>query len=204
MEPPDSASPWLIVGLGNPGPEYEFTYHNLGFLVAGRLAERNGVRVTRRECSALTGRGEIAGRPVVIAMPMTFMNLSGSSVRRLMEKYGGGPQRLVLIFDELALDWGSLRIRPKGSGGGHHGVEDVICGLGTNEFARVRLGIHPGHPVPDGAAFVLAPIRRAQRKELDELLDRAAQAVESIIAEGVEMSMTKFNRRALGGKPEEE
>lgn len=204
MEPSGSVGPWLIVGLGNPGPEYEFTYHNLGFLVADRLAERNAVRVSRRECSALLGRGLVAGRPALIAKPMTFMNLSGSAVKRLAEKYTVGPERLVLIFDELALDWGSLRVRTKGSGGGHHGVEDVIRGLGTNEFARVRLGIHPGHPVSDGAAFVLAPIKRAQRKELDELLDRAAQAVESIIAEGVEMSMTKFNRRAQGAKPEEE
>jgi PTH1 family peptidyl-tRNA hydrolase len=146
----------------------------------------------------------VAGRPALIAKPMTFMNLSGNPVGRLVEKYSLGPERLVVVFDELALDWGSLRVRPKGSGGGHHGVEDVIRGLGTNEFARVRLGIHPGRPVSDGAAFVLAPIKRAQRKELDELLDRAAQAVESIIAEGVEMSMTRFNRRAQGVKPEEE
>ena len=203
MEPVGSVDPWLIVGLGNPGPEYEFTYHNLGFLVADRLAVRHAVRVSRRECSALVGRGIVAGRPALIAKPMTFMNLSGNPVGRLVEKYSLGPERLVVVFDELALDWGSLRVRPKGSGGGHHGVEDVIRGLGTNEFARVRLGIHPGHPVSDGAAFVLAPIKRAQRKELDELLDRAAQAVESIIAEGVEMSMTKFNRRAQGANLEE-
>jgi len=203
VEPSGSVGPWLIVGLGNPGPEYEFTYHNLGFLAADRLAARNAVRVSRRECSALVGRGLVAGRPALIAKPMTFMNLSGNAVGRLAEKYALGPERLVVIFDELALDWGSLRVRPKGSGGGHHGVEDVIRSLGTNEFARVRLGIHPGHPVSDGAAFVLAPIKRAQRKELDQLLDRAAQAVESIIAEGVEKSMTKFNRRAQGANLEE-
>jgi PTH1 family peptidyl-tRNA hydrolase len=121
-----------------------------------------------------------------------------------MEKRGIDAERLILIFDELNLDWGSLRIRPSGSAGGHHGVEHVIRSIGTSEFARVRLGIHPGHPVADGAAFVLAPVKRAQREELDGLLDRAAQAVESIIAEGVEMSMTKFNRRARGARPEEE
>jgi PTH1 family peptidyl-tRNA hydrolase len=204
VEQPESGGPWLIAGLGNPGPEYEFTYHNLGFLVVGRVAERNGIRLTRRECSAQVGEGAISGRPVVIARPQSFMNLSGGPVRRLMEIRSIEPGRLVLVFDELALDWGSLRIRPKGSSGGHNGVEDVIRSIGTSEFARVRLGIHPGHPVSDGAAFVLAPMKRAQRKELDEILDRAAQAVESIIAEGVEMSMTKFNRRAQGVKPEEE
>ena len=204
MEPADSTLPWLVVGLGNPGPEYENTYHNLGFRVADRLAERNRIRVNRPECSALAGEGEISGRPVVIAKPQTFMNLSGTVVRRLMEKRSIGADRLVLVFDELALDWGSLRIRPKGSAGGHHGVEHVISAVGTNEFARVRLGIHPGHPVSDGAAYVLAPIKRAQREELDGLLDLAAQAVESIIAEGVEMSMTKFNRRAQGARQEEE
>jgi PTH1 family peptidyl-tRNA hydrolase len=204
VEPTGSEGPWLIVGLGNPGPEYAFTYHNLGFLVADRVAARNAVRVNRRECGALVGRGVVAGRPALIAKPMTFMNRSGTAVSRLAEKYGAGPDRLVVIFDELALAWGALRVRAKGSAGGHHGVEDVIQSLGTNEFARVRLGIGPGHPVSDGAAFVLAPMRRAQRKELDELLDRAAQAVESVIAEGVEMSMTRFNRRAPGGKPEEE
>jgi PTH1 family peptidyl-tRNA hydrolase len=203
VEPSDSVGPWLIVGLGNPGPEYKWTYHNLGFLVAERVAERNGIHQARRVGGALVAEGAISGQPVLIAKPQTFMNLSGNSVRLLVEKYAVASGRLVLIFDELALEWGSLRIRPKGSAGGHHGVQDVIRGLGTNEFARVRLGIHPGHPVSDGAAFVLAPIKRAQRKELDQLLDQAAQAVESIIAEGVEKSMTKFNRRAQGSIPEE-
>lgn len=204
MEPAPRDGPWLIVGLGNPGPEYEDTYHNLGFRAADRVAERNGLRIGARECSALAGEGAIAGRPVVIAKPQTFMNLSGTAVRRLMEKHGVDAGRLILIFDDLNLGWGSLRVRPRGSAGGHHGVEHVIRSIGTSEFARVRLGIHPGHPVADGAAFVLAPIKRALREELDELLDRAAQAVESIIAEGVETSMTKFNRRARGAKPEEE
>ncbi|MBI4875982.1 MAG: aminoacyl-tRNA hydrolase [Acidobacteria bacterium] len=202
MEQPESDGPWLVVGLGNPGPEYEWTYHNLGYRVAERLAVRNRIRLCRPECSALVGEGSIGGRPVLIAQPRTFMNLSGTAVRRLAEKYSAPAGRLVLVFDDLALDWGSLRIRPKGSAGGHHGVEDVIRGLGTSDFARVRLGIHPGHPVSDGAAFVLAPVKRALREELDQLLDLAAQAVESIIAEGVEKSMTKFNRRAQGAEEE--
>lgn len=204
MEPSGERTPWLVAGLGNPGPEYEFTYHNLGFLTIGRLAERNRVRVNRTDSASLTGAGSIAGQPVVLAKPQTFMNVSGPAVRKLMLKYGIGPERLVLVYDELALPWGSLRVRPRGSAGGHHGVESVIRAAGTGEFARVRLGIHPGHPVKDGAAYVLAAIRRGQREELDSLLDLAAQAVETIIAEGVEKAMTKFNRRAQGLKTEEE
>ncbi|MFN3323147.1 MAG: aminoacyl-tRNA hydrolase [Bryobacteraceae bacterium] len=188
----------LVVGLGNPGPRYEYTLHNLGFLAIDRLAERHGIRVSRPEANALTGMGKIAGVPAVLAKPQTYMNLSGPSVRSLLEKYSLKPGQLILIYDDLDLPWKSLRIRPKGSAGGHHGVESVIRSVGTNEFARVRLGIHPGHPVSNGADFVLSEFRKAQKQELDELLDAAAQAVESILAEGVEKSMTRFNSRARG------
>jgi PTH1 family peptidyl-tRNA hydrolase len=132
------------------------------------------------------------------------MNVSGPAVRQLMAKYGAGPERLLLVFDELALPWGTLRVRPKGSAGGHHGVESVIRSIAAGDFARVRLGIHPGRRVENGAAYVLAAIRRGQREELDSLLDLAAQAAETIIAEGVEKAMTKFNRRARGLNAEEE
>lgn len=198
MESSGQQTPWLVVGLGNPGPEYEFTYHNLGFLVIDRLAARNGVRVNRKDSSSVVGVGSVLGRPVVLAKPQTFMNVSGPAVRQLMEKYGAGPERLLLVFDELALPWGALRVRPKGSAGGHRGVESVIRSIAAEDFARLRLGIHPGHRVENGAAYVLAAIRRGQREELDSLLDLAAQAAETIIAEGVEKAMTKFNRRARG------
>jgi PTH1 family peptidyl-tRNA hydrolase len=195
---------WLIAGLGNPGPEYENTPHNLGFLTVDRLAERHRVRVSRKEAAALVGLGDIQDSPVVLAKPQTYMNVSGSSIKALLEKYELGPDNLLLVYDELALPWLSIRVRPKGSSAGHNGVESVIRSLGTGEFARVRLGIHPGHPIGDGARFVLAPMRRAQWNELDQLLDRAADAVESIIAEGVEKSMAKFNRRAQGTESEEQ
>lgn len=204
MEPSGQQTPWLVVGLGNPGPEYEFTYHNLGFLVIDRLAARNGVRVNRKDSASVVGVGSVSGRPAVLAKPQTFMNVSGPAVRQLMAKYGAGPERLLLVFDELALPWGTLRVRPKGSAGGHHGVESVIRSIAAGDFARVRLGIHPGRRVENGAAYVLAAIRRGQREELDSLLDLAAQAVETIIAEGVEKAMTKFNRRARGLNAEEE
>ena len=197
---PDEQPPkrWLVVGLGNPGSEYEATPHNLGFLVVDRLAERNGIRVTRKDSLALVGIGSIAGSEGLLAKPQTYMNVSGSSVERLAAKHGLSPREIVAVYDELDLPWTAVRIRPSGSGAGHNGIESVIRSLGTQEFARVRLGIHPGHPIADGAKFVLAPMKRAQKEELDELLDYASQAVESIIAEGVEKSMAKFNRRARG------
>ncbi len=192
----------LIVGLGNPGSEYEQTAHNLGFLVVDRLAARNGIRVSRKECMALVGQGSIPPRRVMLAKPQTFMNLSGQSVQGLLTKYEIPAADLIVIYDELDLPWMSLRIRPEGSAGGHNGVKSVIACTGTQEFARVRLGIHGGSGNRDGAGIVLAKLSRAQKEELDELLDYASQAVESIIADGAEKAMTKFNRRA-GGLSEE-
>ena len=194
----------LIVGLGNPGAEYEKTAHNLGFLVVDRLAERNSIRVGRKESMVLVGQGSLGGRHVLLAKPQTFMNLSGQSVKGLMVKHEIPAEDLILVYDELDLPWKSLRIRPDGSSGGHRGVKDVIEKTGSKNFPRVRLGIHGGQRSGDGARIVLAEFKRAQWKELDELLDLAALAVESIVAEGVEKSMTKFNRRAQGLNPEEE
>ena len=195
---------FLIVGLGNPGAEYENTPHNLGFRVIDRLAESNTIRVTRREDFSRVGLGMIRGRKIALAQPQTFMNLSGPAVRGLLERYGLQPDRLIMVYDELALPWNEIRIRPKGSDAGHNGVKSVIGSLGTNEFVRVRLGIHPGHPIGDGATFVLAPFRRAQKQEVEEIVGRGAAAVESILADGVEKSMAIFNRRAGGLKAEEE
>jgi|SRR5690348_1991541 PTH1 family peptidyl-tRNA hydrolase len=193
----------LVVGLGNPGEDYENTAHNLGFRVIDLLGERNGIKVGRRDCRALVGQGSMAGKPVLLAKPQTFMNLSGESVNGLLVKYEIAPGDLVLVYDELDLPWQSLRIRPGGSSAGHRGVESVIRNVGTNQFPRVRLGVHGGRREKDGAQIVLGKLNRAQRQELDEILDHAAQAVESIIAEGVEKSMAKFNRRAPGLNEEE-
>ena len=195
---------FLVAGLGNPGEEYVRTPHNLGFLTIDRLAERHGIRVTRKDSKALVGLGEIDGQEVMLAKPQTFMNLSGTSLAPLMEKHRVPTDRLVVVYDELDLPWLSLRIKPKGTPAGHKGMISVIGSLGTSDLARVRLGIHPGHPVEDGAEFVLAPLGRSQIKELDEFIGYAADAVRAIIAEGVEMAMTKFNRRAPGLNREEE
>jgi len=194
---------FLVAGLGNPGEEYALTPHNLGFLTIDRLAEEHGIRVTRKDSKALVGMGEIGGRPVMLAKPQTFMNLSGTSLVPLIEKHSIELNRLVVVYDELDLAWRAMRIKPKGSAAGHKGMQSLIAALKTDEFARVRLGIHPGHPVRDGAEFVLAPFRRSQMKELDELVGYAAGAVRSIIAEGVEKAMTKYNRRAPGLNAEE-
>jgi len=193
----------LIVGLGNPGEDYEQTAHNLGFLVVDRLAVRSGIKIGRRDCQALVGQGTIGGQKVLLAKPQTFMNLSGQSVQGLLVKNEIAPADLILVYDELDLPWQSLRIRPNGSAAGHRGVGSVIECIGTKEFPRVRLGVHGGRREKDGAQIVLAKLKRAHKQELDELLDYASEAVESIIAEGVEKSMAKYNRRAPGLNEEE-
>ena len=190
----------LVAGLGNPGEQYAATPHNLGFLVVDTLAARHAIRLSRVECQAVIGQGTIKGRPVVLAKPQTFMNLSGVAVKPLMQKNEVEPKDLILVYDELALPWGSLRVRPNGSAAGHNGVQSVIDVLGTQEFPRVRLGVHPGHQLTAGrgADYLLSRFSRQQNETLEEFVGLAADATESIIAEGVSLSMTRFNRRAPG------
>jgi PTH1 family peptidyl-tRNA hydrolase len=196
----------LVAGLGNPGEEYALTPHNLGFLTVDRLAERHGIRVTRKDSRALIGLGEIGlgeiglgeieGREVMLAKPQTYMNLSGTSLAPLMAKHMIGLEDLIVVYDELDLPWQTLRIKPKGSAAGHNGMKSLISSLNSSEFVRVRLGVHPGHPIGSGVEYLLAPMKRSQMKELEEFTGVAADAVRSIIAEGVVKAMTKFNRRA--------
>jgi peptidyl-tRNA hydrolase, PTH1 family len=141
---------------------------------------------------------------VMLAKPQTYMNLSGTSLVPLMEKHSIELSRLIVVYDELDLGWMALKIKPKGSAAGHNGMKSVIGSLSTNEFVRVRLGVHPGHPLKSGQDYLLAPVKRSQMKELDEFIDYAADAVRSIIAEGVEKAMTRYNRRAPGLNEEEE
>lgn len=194
---------FLVAGLGNPGEEYAQTPHNLGFLTVDRLAERHGIRITRRDSKALIGLGEIEGREVMLAKPQTFMNLSGTSLAPLMEKHAIGLRDLIVVYDELDLPWLALKIKPKGSAAGHNGMKSVIGSLHTIEFARVRLGVHPGRPLASGMDYLLSPFKRSQKKELEDFTGYAADAVHSIIAEGVEKAMTRFNRRAQGLNIEE-
>jgi PTH1 family peptidyl-tRNA hydrolase len=194
---------FLIVGLGNPGEEYENTPHNLGFMVIDRLAGSHAIRVSRKENMSLVGLGDIAGKRVAVAKPQTYMNLSGPAVSGLLERYELKPDRLIVVYDELDLPWGSMRIRLNGSAAGHNGVKSLIGSLGTNEFTRIRIGIDPGNPVK-GEQFVLGQFKRAQKQDVEETVIRAADAVEFILAEGAAQAMTKYNRRAQGLKTEEE
>ena len=199
---------FLIVGLGNPGEEYQFTPHNMGFMVIDRLAGSHAIRVSRKENTSLVGLGAVGGKSLALAKPQTYMNLSGPAVGGLLERYELKPDRLIVVYDELDLPWGSLRIRRNGSAAGHKGVKSLIGSLGTNEFTRVRIGIDrienvPGNPVK-GAQYVLAPFKRAQKQDVEETVSRAADAVEFILAEGAAQAMTKYNRRAQGLQTEEE
>jgi len=187
---------WLIVGLGNPGFEYAWTPHNLGFLVIDLVAERAGIRVERPEAKSYVGKGRIGQQEVALAKPQTYMNLSGMAVRELAERYEVAPGQILVVVDEVALPWGSLRIRERGSAGGHNGLKSVIGALGTDEFVRVRLGIQPDHPVGDLSAYVLHRMRKAELEAAAELVERAANAVECAVTEGVRRAMNQFNRRA--------
>lgn len=193
---------FLIVGLGNPGTRYEWTPHNLGFLAIDRLALEEGIRLSWRKADCLIGRGEIVGQQALLAKPQSFVNLSGGPIRALLERYEVEPDRLLVIYDDLALPWAELRIREKGSAGGHHGVESIIGAIRTNQFLRVRIGISPGYRVSDGAAYVLRPFRPAEKKELDEITGRAADAVRTILSDGAAKAMTVYNRRAAGSNTE--
>ncbi len=191
METPDSN--WLIVGLGNPGPEYRDTRHNVGFRLADLLAERFQTQIRREECRALIGRAVIAGRTAEIAKPQTYMNLSGEAVSCLVAKEVRSVEKLIVISDDLALPYGTIRIRPKGSHGGQNGLRSIIDRLKTQEFIRLRIGIGPEHEVRDAANFVLDRFTKAESGTLDKVLDNAADAVETIIGDGVEAAMARFN-----------
>ena len=185
----------LIVGLGNPGPEYEFTPHNLGFLAVDTLGGRAGIRVTRPEAKSFVGLGIIAGNEVVLAKPQTMMNLSGTAVRLLLERYECKAAEMIVLSDEVALPWGMLRIRERGSAGGHNGLKSVIASVGSNEFIRVRLGVKPEYPLEDLAEYVLHTMRKPEREIAAQMAADAAEAVELIVAEGVGKAMAKHNRR---------
>jgi PTH1 family peptidyl-tRNA hydrolase len=191
----------LIIGLGNPGIEYQFTPHNLGFLTIDRIAGGLGIEVRNRQCRALTARAVIAGEPVLLAKPETYMNLSGLSVVELVGEHQVDVTRdLIVIYDELDLPLGTIRIRQRGSSAGHNGMESILGALGTDEFLRIRLGIAPDRKLTDAVKYVLTPFRKAQDKVVDEVLDTAAQAVEVILKDGAAAAMNRFNRKNESGE----
>ena len=190
----------LIVGLGNPGVEYELTPHNLGFLTVDRLADRGKISVSNRHCRAVTGRVRIGSEDVLLVKPETFMNLSGLSVSELVQKYEVNvATELIVVHDELDLPFGTVRLKQRGGTAGHNGLESILGALGTDEFTRVRMGIAPDHPVSDGARYVLAEFKKSQYEAVDLMLDTAADAVTAIVIDGAQAAMNRFNRR----KPDE-
>lgn len=186
----------LIVGLGNPGPDYEWTPHNAGFWAIDALAQRSGIRVTRPEAKSLMGRGTLAGQEVILAKPQTMMNLSGVAVRMLLERYEGDPAEAIVLLDEVDLPWGMLRIRTHGRNSPHNGLRSIIGALGDDEFIRIRMGVQPKQIWGDRRDYVLSQMRRQERQIAEEMAVAAADAVEVILTEGVEKAMSRFNRKA--------
>jgi PTH1 family peptidyl-tRNA hydrolase len=194
----------LIVGLGNPGEQYELTPHNLGFLAIDRIAEQCGVEVRNRQCLALTGRATIGSETVLLAKPETFMNLSGRAVRELVEKNEVRPEEdLIVIQDELDFPLGTLRIHRKRSSAGHNGIESIVGALGTQDFLRIRIGVAPERKISDGVSYLLSPLRKSELEIVDATLDVASEAVKVILSEGPAAAMNRYNRKAEPEEPEE-
>ena len=191
----------LIVGLGNPGLEYEMTRHNLGFMLVDRLFERAGGRRFRNESNAKIAEVTLAGKRILLVKPQTFMNLSGLSVAALIQELEISPQDIIVLYDELALPLGTIRIRERGSANGHNGVKSISGVLGTEEWLRIRIGV--GKPAladgreikAGGKDYLLSPMRKQELAVLDEVLDRARGAVEMVLTQGVSAAMSEFNRR---------
>ena len=198
-------SPFLVVGLGNPGPEYVWTPHNAGFMAIDRIAQQEGVVVQNRRCRATTATCRIAGRQVVLAKPETFMNLSGAAVAALVEEFEVDPARnLLVIYDELDLVLGTFKIKERGSTAGHNGARSVTDALGTEEWLRLRIGVAPDLPPEAIAAgggkrpgrdYLLSPMRKADLAVLDEVLDKVATATRRILELGPAAAMNEFNRK---------
>jgi len=186
----------LIVGLGNPGREYAATRHNAGFMVIDRLASEMGVPVKKKAFKAVVGQGQIAGEKAILAKPQTYMNLSGEAVGSLLRWYGLAAGDLILIYDDLDLPPGKLRIRPDGGSGGHKGVQSVVQSLGTDSFPRVRVGIgKPANPDYDSSDFVLGRLTGEEARCVEEALGLAAEAVRCMVREGLDKAMNLYNRK---------
>ncbi|RMG02883.1 MAG: aminoacyl-tRNA hydrolase [Acidobacteria bacterium] len=184
---------WLIVGLGNPGKKYEKTRHNFGFMVVDSLARKTGAQIKREECCSLIGSAKIENSDLELVKPQTFMNLSGEAIACLLKKEGRSIGRMIVIADDLALPLGKIRIRRKGSSGGHNGLKSIISSLGTEEFIRLRIGIRPEYEISDTKQFVLESFSDEDIPVVEEILQKSADAVCSIILEGVDKAMAKFN-----------
>lgn len=182
----------LIVGLGNPGARYAHSRHNVGFIIVERFAHARGLRFARKKFNAAIAEGKIANARVLIAKPQTFMNLSGEAVGKLVAFYKIAPRDLLVVYDDLDLPLGKMRLRPKGSAGGHHGMESIIARIGTSDFPRLRIGI--GRPNPDADVdHVLGTFADAERATMDETFARAVDAIEVWVRDGIDKAMNEFN-----------
>jgi len=188
-----SSENWLIVGLGNPGASYERTRHNLGFMVVDLLAREAQTLVKRDECRALVGRAIIENQTVELAKPQTYMNLSGESVSCLVSKPDRTVDKLIVISDDLALPFGTIRLRPRGSHGGHNGLRSIIDCLKVNDFIRLRIGIMPEHPITNTKNFVLENFSKGESETVEKILEMSADAVRTVVTDGIEKAMAKFN-----------
>lgn len=187
---------YIIVGLGNPGKQYENTRHNIGFDVIDRLAAKEGIDVLEKKHKAIIGKGMIAGEKCVLAKPQTFMNLSGESVRELVDFYKVDPaSEVIVISDDISLAVGQIRVRKKGSAGGHNGLKNIIAHLGGENFPRVRMGVGEKPAAYDLADYVLGHFTKDERKEMDEAADRAADAIRMILSKDVDAAMNQFNQK---------
>ena len=192
---------YIIAGLGNPGREYENTRHNAGFASLDALAKRHGIELTTRKFQALTGSGYIDGQKVLLVKPQTYMNLSGESLRAACDFFKVDPEEgLIVIYDDISLSPGQIRIRKKGSAGGHNGIKNIIAHLGTQVFPRIKVGVGEKPKKYDLADYVLSHFTKAERKEMEEGYQKAIQAVEKILAGEMEAAMNEFNRKV---KPKE-
>jgi PTH1 family peptidyl-tRNA hydrolase len=185
---------WLIVGLGNPGSAYERTRHNLGFMLIDTLAFEAQTQVKRDECRSLIGRAEIQAERAELAKPQTFMNLSGEAVSCLLKKPGRSVEKLIVISDDLALPFGKIRLRPRGSHGGHNGLRSIIDCLKTSDFIRLRIGILPEHPISNTKNFVLENFSKSETPEVKNILKTSADAIYSVVKDGVDKAMAAYNR----------
>ncbi len=188
----------LLVGLGNPGREYHWTRHNMGFLLIDELARENRIPITRRGLKSVYGRGQIAQVEVILAKPQTFMNRSGEAVQRLLHFFKIPIQDLIVLQDDLDLPWGKIRIRLRGSSGGHRGIESIREALGSGDFVRVKIGIgRPGPPNQDPADYVLDPLERAEREEVKTMMEKGAEAVTTLLSRGAEEAMNRYHREKV-------
>lgn len=185
----------LIVGLGNPGRDYAGTRHNIGFGVIARISDQYNIPLSSKEHKAVCGKGFIGGEKVIIAQPQTYMNLSGESVRSIADYYKIEPEDIIIAFDDIDLEVGQLRVRRKGSAGGHNGIKSIIQHLGTNEFPRVKVGVGAKPEGGDLVRHVLGRFSREDEKAMGEVLDLAVKAVEMIVTEGVDAAMNRYNAK---------